>query len=54
MDQRIFVQKKDRFQVESESLRDELISSLGLQPSFKLQNTTFMTSSTPMKTIFRF
>ncbi len=36
MDQRIFVQKKDRFQVESESLRDELISSLGLQPSFQV------------------
>lgn len=37
MDQRIFVQKKDQFQVESESLAKELIQSLDLNPDFKVQ-----------------
>ena len=37
MDQRIFVCKKDRFQVESESLTAELKQSFGLRDDFKVE-----------------
>ena len=54
MDTRIFVHKKEQFQVESESLAAELRQSLSLKENLVLQNTIYMIFLMPTKMILNY